>query len=166
MLVMSTVYLGLGTNLGDRVDNLRQAIRGLGEKMNVIWRSPVYETEAWGVEDQPDFLNMCIGGFADLSPQELLHFVKALERRLGRVPSVRWGPRLIDIDILFYNHLVLNTPSLSIPHVGIAQRASVLVPLADIVPDFEHPILKKSIRELKGLVDTSGVRYFETLKIE
>jgi 2-amino-4-hydroxy-6-hydroxymethyldihydropteridine diphosphokinase len=157
---VSTVYLGLGTNLGDRAANLKRAIVGLDEGIAVTAVSPIYETDAWGVEDQPDFLNMCVSGETNLSPNELLQFVKRLEIRLGRTPSERWGPRLIDIDILFYDLLNVNEPDLTLPHKGLADRATVLVPLADIAPDLQHPILKKRIVDLLKIVGRSGVRPF------
>ena len=155
---MSTVYLGLGANLGDRAVNLNQAIRGLGEYVLISSKSPVYETEAWGIENQPDFLNMCVAGTTNLSPLALLKFVKRLELRLGREPSERWGPRLIDIDILFYDQLIMHEPTLSIPHKGIVDRATVLVPLADIAPELIHPINLTSVINMLHSVDKSGVR--------
>ena len=157
---MSTVYLGLGTNLGDRSANINRAVEGLREEVLITAVSPVYETDAWGVEEQPDFLNMCVSGETNLSPNDLLLFIKLLETRLGRIPSERWGPRLIDIDILFYDLLVLQEPALTIPHKGIVDRATVLAPLADIAPDLVHPIELKRISELLEIVDKSGVRPF------
>ena len=158
---VSTVYLGLGTNLGDRTANINRAIEGLAEEVLITAVSPVYETDAWGVEEQPDFLNMCVGGETNLSPNDLLLFVKQLESRLGRITLERWGPRLIDIDILFYDLLVLQEPALTIPHKGVVDRATVLVPLADIAPDLLHPIESKRISELLEIVDKSGVRPFQ-----
>ena len=159
---MSTVYFGLGTNIGNRIVNLNLAIEGLAEEVMVTAVSPVYETVAWGVEDQPDFLNMCVVGETDLSPDTLLHYVKQLEKRLGRTPSERWGPRIIDIDILFYDSLVFEGPELTIPHTGVADRASVLVPLADIAPNLQHPVLLQRIIELSKIIDRSGVRSFSS----
>lgn len=155
---LETVYLGLGTNLGDRSTNLRRAIEGLGEQILIVDESPVYETDAWGVEDQPDFLNMVVIGATKLDPYELLKFVKQLERRLGRMPSERWGPRVIDIDILFYEQLILDDPILSIPHKDAANRATVLIPLADVMAELQHPVLLKPISYLLELVDKTGVR--------
>jgi 2-amino-4-hydroxy-6-hydroxymethyldihydropteridine diphosphokinase len=154
---MTEIYLGLGTNLGDRRHNLRQAVRGLAPAVEVTAVSPVYATEPWGIVDQPEFLNMCVGGHTDLTPRALLHFVKALETALGRELTVRWGPRLIDIDILFYGDLILNEEGLQIPHPGLAARASVLAPLRDIAPEWVHPQLGRRVAELLTAVDTAGV---------
>ncbi len=157
---MHTVYLGLGSNLGSRLTKLRLAIAGLGEKLTITAESPIYETEPWGVTDQPDFLNMCIEGKTKLGPHELLEFVKQIESSLGRRLRKRWGPREIDIDILFYDELILEDPLLTIPHKGVVERATVLLPLAEIAPDLRHPSSKKTVGELLSQVDTSGiVRY-------
>jgi len=152
-----TVYLALGTNLGDRPANLSAAIAVLPPAVTVLAESPVYETPPWGVTDQPPFLNMAIAGQTVLSPDGLLKKLKALETSLGRVPSVRYGPRRIDLDILFYDNLVLDIPGLVIPHPGLSERAFVLVPLADLAADFVHPVLGKTIRQLLAGVDTMGV---------
>lgn len=159
---MSTVYLGLGTNLGNRTANINRAIEGLAEEVLITAMSPVYETDAWGVEEQPDFLNLCVAGETDLSPNSLLLFIKQLESRLGRITSERWGPRLIDIDILFYDLHVVQEPALTIPHKGVVNRATVLVPLADIAPDLQHPLELKCISELLENVDKSGVRAYQS----
>lgn len=155
---MYTVYLGLGSNLGDREEHLRKAVEGLGEAVTITAVSPIYETAAWGVEEQPDFLNMCVCGKTELAPYPLLNFVKELEVRIGRKPTMRWGPRVIDIDILIYEELVVRSRDLDVPHSGIAERASVLVPLNDIAPDLTHPLSGKTIAELLQQVDTSDVR--------
>ena len=158
---MSTIYLGLGTNLGDRIANLDQAIESLTERVEITGVSAVYETDAWGLEEQPDFLNMCVAGETNLSPNALLQFVKQLESLLGRVPSERWGPRLIDIDILFYDQFIMQELELTIPHKGVADRATVLVPLSDIAPELLHPIELKRISELLAAVDKSGIRRYQ-----
>jgi 2-amino-4-hydroxy-6-hydroxymethyldihydropteridine diphosphokinase len=123
--------------------------------------SHVYETQPWGVTDQPAFLNMVIQGETHQKPQILLKSLKLLETRLGRLPSARYGPRKIDIDILFYGALVLNTPELTIPHPSLHERAFVLVPLADLAADLLHPVLGKPIRQLLAELNTSGVKRYE-----
>ena len=157
----STIYLALGSNLGDRSANLRAAISALPPAVHGIQESPVYETLPWGFTDQPAFLNMVLKGETDLEPSELLQRMKNLETRLGRQPSVRWGPRLIDMDILFYADLVLDIKGLVIPHPHLHERAFVLVPLADLAPNLVHPVFCKSVSELLAEVDSSGVKRYE-----
>lgn len=151
------IYLGLGTNLGDRPANLKTALAGLPPVVRVLASSPVYETPPWGYLNQPAFLNLVARAETELAPQQLLVYLKGLEVQLGRKPSVRNGPRLIDIDILFYDNLVLSTPTLVIPHPRIPERAFVLVPLCDLAPELRHPVLGKTVRELAGGVDCSGI---------
>jgi 2-amino-4-hydroxy-6-hydroxymethyldihydropteridine diphosphokinase len=158
---MSTIYLALGTNLGDRAANLRSAVAALPPTVTVLAESPVYETPPWGVTDQPAFLNMVLRGETDLGPARLLEYLKHLETELGRVAAIRWGPRLIDIDILFYDDLVRQAPGLTIPHPRLHERAFVLVPLADLAPDLIHPVLGKTVRALLAAVDTTGVMRYE-----
>lgn len=159
---MSVVYLGLGSNLGSRCANLRAGVVALSSAVTVLAESSIYETPPWGVTDQPAFLNMALRGETGLSPHDLLHTLKQIERQLGRVPSVRYGPRLIDIDILFYDDLVLTSPELTIPHPTLHERAFVLVPLAEIAPDFVHPVLNQPVRALLEKVDRSGIRCLES----
>jgi len=157
---MATVFLALGTNLGDRLENLHRAIEALAPTVKILARSPIYETPPWGVTDQPAFLNMALRGETLLPPTALLHFLKSLERQLGRIPSVRYGSRLIDLDILFYDDLVLDSDELTIPHPRVHERAFVLVPLADLAPDFVHPVLRKSVSTLLQQVDAGGIRLY------
>lgn len=158
---MHTIHLALGTNLGNRTGNLRAAIQSLPPTVIVRQASPVYETPPWGMTDQPAFLNMVLQGETHLSPLELLAYLKNLETELGRTPAVRWGPRLIDMDILFYDNLVLRVPGLTIPHPHLQERAFVLVPLMDIAPDLVHPVLGKSIKDLLAECDGSGIKRIE-----
>jgi 2-amino-4-hydroxy-6-hydroxymethyldihydropteridine diphosphokinase len=159
-MTTSKVTLALGTNLGDRLDNLQVAIAALPPAVKVLKRSPVYETPPWGLTDQPAFLNMVLSGRTRLAPLKLLTFLKDLETRLGRQPSIRYGPRKIDIDILFYDDIVLDTPELTIPHPRLQERAFVLVPLADLAPRLVHPALGKTVRQLLAEVDTTGVKRY------
>ncbi len=158
------IYLSLGSNLGDRLNNLRKAISLLPPKVKVSQQSSIYETEPWGYTDQPTFLNQVIKAETDLEPTSLLAFVKSLETSLGRQESFRFGPRSIDLDILFYDKFVMNTPQLTIPHPRIAERAFILVPLAEIAPDLVHPILNKTIQLLKTNVDSTSVDLFQSIK--
>jgi 2-amino-4-hydroxy-6-hydroxymethyldihydropteridine diphosphokinase len=152
-----TIYLALGTNLSDRPANLRAAMTALAPQVRVESLSRIYETEPWGFADQPAFLNMALRAETELPPAGLLAFLKQIESDLGRAPTFRNGPRLIDLDILFFDDLVLDTPPLVIPHPRLHERAFVLVPLADIAPDFVHPLLRKSVAELLETVDRRGV---------
>lgn len=154
---MPTVYIALGTNLGDRLENLRRAMAGLPPAADPQEVSPVYETPPWGIEDQPAFLNQVIRAETELPPNELLAYLKRLERELGRQKTVRYGPRLIDLDILFYDDLVVELPGLTIPHPRLAERAFVLVPLADLAPNLRHPITGHTVQELLEQTDTTGI---------
>jgi 2-amino-4-hydroxy-6-hydroxymethyldihydropteridine diphosphokinase len=156
-----SVYLALGTNLGSREENLRIAVNGISPEVNVIYRSPIYETPPWGYLEQPYFLNQVISGKTQLTPLALLRHVKELETKMGRSAGIRYGPRLIDIDILFYNDQILKTNGLEIPHPRLHDRAFVLVPLLDIAPDLLHPLLGKTISELIKQVDTSAIKLYQ-----
>jgi GTP cyclohydrolase-4 len=152
------VYLGLGANLGDRQGNLVQAIQSIRASASVESIASFYETKPVGYLDQPDFLNTTVQISTDLSPLELLHFLKQIERQMGRQASFRNAPRPIDVDILLYDDLILDTPDLVIPHPRMVERAFVLVPLAEIAPTVVHPVLKQSISELLGRIDQSGIK--------
>ena len=154
------VYLALGSNLGDRLANLKQAIVALPPQMEVSAKSSVYETPPWGYEDQPKFLNQVIKAKTYLDPEPLLKHLKRLEIALGRKESFPNGPRLIDMDILFYDDLVLNTAALVIPHPRLHERGFVLLPLTDINPELVHPVNKKNVREMAAGCDMGGIEKF------
>jgi 2-amino-4-hydroxy-6-hydroxymethyldihydropteridine diphosphokinase len=154
------VYLALGSNLGDRLANLKQAISSLTPQLEVKAKSQVYETPPWGYEDQPKFLNQVIKAQTYVDPEPLLKHLKRLEVALGRKESFPNGPRLIDLDILFYDDQVLNTPSLVIPHPRLQERGFVLLPLMDIDPDLVHPVNKKSVREMTAMCNMAGIEKF------
>jgi dihydropteroate synthase/2-amino-4-hydroxy-6-hydroxymethyldihydropteridine diphosphokinase len=151
------IYLGLGTNLANRALNLRRAVHGLAAFVTVQAVSPVYQTPPWGVTDQPAFLNLCLSATSQLPPLELLREIKALERRLGRRETFRWGPRLIDIDILFYDDLILGEEGLRLPHPGLTERPFVLAPLADLAPDIVHPDNGRTVAELLASIEQTGL---------
>lgn len=155
------IYLSLGSNLGDRAVNLQKASAYLAPKVQIIIQSSIYETEPWGYSDQPSFLNQVLKASTSLEPPDLLAFLKDIELTMGRQETFRFGPRLIDLDILFYNDLVLDTPNLTIPHPRIPERAFVLIPLYEIAPDLIHPVKNKTIGELKNIVDNSSVELYQ-----
>jgi 2-amino-4-hydroxy-6-hydroxymethyldihydropteridine diphosphokinase len=150
-------YIALGTNLGDRLANLRAAIESMPPKVEVLAESHIYETPPWGYEDQPAFLNMVVKAETGLEPEFLLKYLKQIEVELGREQSVRWGPRLIDLDILFYDDLVVDTPPLVIPHPRLHERAFVLVPLMDLASELVHPVFHKRVNEFTAEIDTEGI---------
>ena len=157
---MSIVYLALGTNLGDRLANLRAALDSFSPDIKVIAESNIYETPPWGYTDQPAFLNMAVKCETDLEPESLLKRLKTLEVQIGREKSFHWGPRLIDLDILFYDDIIFESESLTIPHPRLHERAFVLVPLAEIAPNLFHPVLKRTIRQLLSTLDAEEIKKY------
>lgn len=145
---MATVYLGLGTNLGDRVANLKAAVTALASVAEIEALSRVYETAPLYVTDQPAFLNMAARARTRLDPHHLLERLKSIEDRLGRVASVRYGPRLIDLDILFYDDAVIDSDTLVIPHPRLPERRFALAPLADVAAEVRHPLAQRTVGEL------------------
>jgi len=155
----ATIYLGLGSNLGDRMGSLTMALERLSQRVTIREISSVYETEPLGFKEQPLFLNAVVSAMTELDPFELLRFIKQIESDLGRKPGFRNAPRPIDIDILFYGDLVTQTPELTIPHPGVAERAFVLVPLVEIAPEFVHPVRQRKVDDLLAEVNgLDGVR--------
>lgn len=152
------VFLSVGSNLGDRQGNLRAALGGLGPDVRTLAVSSLYETAPVGVTDQPAFLNLTVMADTVLTPDDLLTHLKSIEREVGRTKTYRWGPRIVDIDIIFYGDVALQTPSLTIPHPEMTGRAFVLIPLREIAPDFVHPVLKRTVRDLAGAISAGGVR--------
>lgn len=151
---MATVYLGLGTNLGDRLANLKAAVSALEAAATIETLSRVYETAPLYVTDQPAFLNMAVRAATSLAPADLLQRLKAIENELGRVGSVRYGPRLIDIDILLYDDQMIDTGDLVVPHPRLPERRFALAPLADIAAETRHPALGRSIADLLAALTT------------
>jgi 2-amino-4-hydroxy-6-hydroxymethyldihydropteridine diphosphokinase len=146
---MERVYLATGSNIGDKSAHLTKALELIEVYVgDLVQVSGVYRTAAWGIEDQPEFLNQVMAVDCNLEPETLLLAVMEIERQMGRERRIRWGERLIDIDILFYGNLVSQSQRLTIPHPFIHERNFVLQPLLEIAPDFCHPVLQKSIREL------------------
>ncbi len=149
---MVMVYLGLGSNLGNRQDNLDRALSFLSQRLRIEQVSSVYDTEPVGNPNQPRFLNLVCQANTGLDPMALLALAKGIESKLGRLPGSSNTSRPIDIDILFYEDQIIDTPELVIPHPRLTQRAFVLVPLAEITPDLVHPVSRKTVKELMGEV--------------
>jgi 2-amino-4-hydroxy-6-hydroxymethyldihydropteridine diphosphokinase len=147
---MHIVHIGIGSNLGNRQENCLEAIRQLEQHgIEVIRRSSMIETEPWGVKDQPRFVNMAIEAATVLPPAQLLDLLKGIERGMGRTPTATWGPRIIDLDILFYDDLIIDAEDLTIPHPFLHEREFVLRPLAEIAPEKVHPLFGKTIEDLR-----------------
>jgi 2-amino-4-hydroxy-6-hydroxymethyldihydropteridine diphosphokinase len=154
---MSIAALALGSNLGDRLNTLSTAIACLGRSVEILRISPVYETAPLYVTDQPAFLNMAILAETDLAPHLLLAQAKRVEGSLGRQPTFRYGPRAIDIDILFLGASIVATDDLVIPHPRLPERRFALAPLADIAPDWRHPVTGLTASEMLDRVEHQGI---------
>ena len=161
---MNEVYLQLGSNIGDRLDNLDQSIKIITERIgNVLERSSVYESTPWGVENQRNFLNQVIFVKSNFDPYTILDLVLQIEKDMGRIRIEKWGERIIDIDILFIDDLIIESENLCIPHEFIAKRKFVLQPMCEIGPGFIHPKLNKTISQLlEECIDDEKVNVYAT----
>ncbi len=159
--VTGRVYIGIGSNLGDRLENIMKAVDQVERYMKVTARSGIYETEPVGGIRQGMFLNCVIEVLTDIPPHELFDLLKLTEKELGRVEEVKWGPRLIDLDILTYNDEVVEEKNLTVPHREMHKRRFALIPLQEIAPDFIHPVLKKKIPEMLKDIKESRVKLFK-----
>lgn len=156
---MSQVFLGLGSNLGDKYENLKQVLEMLDGRVGRLTAvSPIYQTSPFGIVNQPIFWNLCVKLETMLPPATLLKELKAIESEMGRVPTYHWGPRLIDLDILLYDDLILQTETLTIPHSGLTKRPFVLIPLHDIAPELVHPVSGKPIKKMVTAVFENGLQ--------
>ena len=154
------VFLGLGSNLGDRVANLRRGLRILGGRIRLVKASSVYESEPWGFADQPAFLNCVVEGVASVSPEGLLEILKETERLVGREVTFPGGPRVFDADLLLYGDRTVDLPHLKVPHPRIPERAFVLVPMAEIAAGLVHPTSGVRVETLADRVEgREGVRW-------
>ncbi len=143
------IYLLVGTNLGNRSDNLNLALQKISELIgNILQTSSIYETAAWGKTDQPDFYNLALEIATTKDPREVLNLLQSIEKEMGRIRVERWEERIIDIDILYFSDQIINSPQLTVPHPEIPNRRFTLEPLNEIASDFVHPFLHKSNREM------------------
>ena len=160
------VYISLGSNLGDREANLHLAVEQMGEGLEITITSSIYETPPWGVIDQPTFFNQVARGNTSLSPFKLLAFLKRIEQKMGRMKTFRYGPRLIDLDILLYDDRQVCNPRLTIPHPRMCERAFVLVPLAEITPNALIPGTGLTVQEHLKKLEVTGIKKVDTTKPE
>jgi 2-amino-4-hydroxy-6-hydroxymethyldihydropteridine diphosphokinase len=154
------IYIALGSNLGSRLQNLRTALQALPPEVRHLRLSPVYQTPPWGITDQPAFLNTVLEAETLLAPIQLLDHLKKIEKKMGRVATVRNGPRVIDLDILFYDELAMKVNRLEIPHPHLEGRGFVLLPLADLVPELVHPVIGETITQMLKRCDLSGIESY------
>ena len=161
---MNEVYLQLGSNIGDRLDNLDQSIKIITERIgNVLEKSSVYESTPWGVENQRNFLNQVIFVKSNFDPYTILDLVLQIEKDMGRIRIEKWGERIIDIDILFIDDFIIESENLCVPHEFIAKRKFVLQPMCEIAPGFIHPKLNKTISQLlEECIDDEKVNVYAT----
>lgn len=149
---MNKAILLIGGNLGNRTAHLREAVQQINRQAGKVeMTSALYETAPWGQVQQPDYLNQALLVSTDMDPLTLLHTILEIERHIGRIRQEKWGARVIDIDIIFYNDAIISLPELKIPHPQLQNRQFVLVPLQEILPDWQHPVLHKTVRELLAL---------------
>jgi len=160
--VIHPVYIALGTNLGDRTENLRRAVIGLFPSAPVCRVSNIYQTPPWGYEDQPAFLNMVVEAQTSLAPPELLEYLQTLEKKIGREKTLLNGPRIIDLDILFYGSQIYEDDRLTIPHPRMRGRGFVMLPLADLTTTFIHPVYKLRIAGLLKECVLGEIRLFSS----
>lgn len=163
--MLNNVYLGIGSNTGNRLINLNKAVRETAflKNFSLLARSKIYETEPWGFINQNKFLNCIICGIYRGTPHNLYKDIKRIEKLIGRSPAQKWGPREIDIDILFFDNKIINLKSLKIPHPFIEKRNFVLKPLFDMNPGLIHPVLKKNTVFLyRNSVDKSKVKIYRS----
>lgn len=156
------VYLGLGSNLGDKVSNCLRALEDLSSsgQNNIQAISSLYKTEPIGYREQDWFINCVAEVITPLSPRSLLQLLQGVEERMGRSRTFRWGPRVIDLDILLYGAEVIEEADLIIPHPHLHERGFVLIPLAELAPDLIHPVLKKTVKELRKGIEEGGVEFY------
>lgn len=160
---MNKAILLIGGNLGDRTRHLQQAVEQINAQIGKVEKtSAIYETAAWGHVKQPDYLNQALLVTTELDAITLIHTVLETERQIGRVRQEKWGARVIDIDIIFFNDNVINLPELQVPHPRMQLRNFVLVPVAEIVPGWQHPVLHKDVKTLlAACTDTLPARKFQ-----
>ncbi len=139
------IFLLLGTNVGNKILHLDEAKKAIAKISQIVNQSSIYKTAAWGNTDQPDFYNQAIEINTILEPEALLNEILSIEAELGRERKEKWGPRIIDIDILFYDQRIVQKENLVIPHPGILLRKFVLEPLVEMIPSFIHPVIKKNM---------------------
>jgi len=157
---MHQVFLGLGANLGEPRQQMRTAIQELQQQSGIVLKtiSSLYQTTPWGGNPQPDYLNAVVGLQTLRSAREILDLGMYLEKQAGRVRTKKNAPRVLDIDLLLYNEESISEPDLQVPHPGLAYRAFMLVPLAEIAPKVQHPLLGKTIAELAARISREGVQ--------
>lgn len=162
---VSTVFISVGANIGSVRENFARAIKSIEKNSRVLAVSSLYESEPLGLQNQPKFTNAVIKVRTELSPFELLDFLQRIEREIGRKRTVRWGPRVIDLDIIFYGDLVMTTDSLTIPHPRAHERRFVLEPLLEIEPTAWHPVKNMAVRDIcSGLRDSQAISRTEGLE--